>query len=297
MRNNIYKLTTKILKTLSLYILLLPLYLKYLISNGIKIKTIKLYKTKKNIIVIGNGPSLTNDVDFIYSNIGSADFISVNHFAENEIFFKIKPQKYILLDNYFWNEKADRKLVERREYLFEILNRITWEMQLLLPINSNVKYIEKKISNSNVKILPFKLIDISAIGLYLNIQIAAKLYSNKIITPPSCNVLIYAVYFSVLAKYEKIYIVGADLSFHNDVSVNQITNDVEITYRHFYGNSEKVILFKNPEREKKMTMLELMDTTYLTYYGHYSLAIFALNNGCEIINKSSFSMIDSYKRI
>jgi hypothetical protein len=99
-----------------------------------------------------------------------------------------------------------------------------------------------------------------------------------------------------MAGYKNIELYGADLSFTEDVIVDQKTNQLLIEYKHFYGESTFEPLLKNPNRIIPFTMESLYRVTYLTFYAHTFLNQMALIKGIKVINKSSYSLIDVYER-
>lgn len=70
------------------------------------------YRTHEKCTVLGNGPSLKSDINSIGTD---SDVIAVNHFSESEHFTALKPNKYILIDSYFWDETTHSSLVEKKE--------------------------------------------------------------------------------------------------------------------------------------------------------------------------------------
>ncbi len=243
-------------------------------------------------VVIGNGPSLKNDIEKILQ-MKNVDFFCVNHMAESEYFQELKPNNYALLDPYFWAKDAHEKLKGKREILFDMLNdKVFWEMCIYIPRTADLEYIQQKIKNTNIKIIQTQAISIFTMK---HKEMANILLQGKY-SPPECNVVIYAMYLSIMAGYNYIELYGADLSFTEDVIVDQTTNQLLIEYKHFYGESSFEPLLQNPQKITPFTMESLYQTTYLTFYAHNLLNKMALNKGIKIKNKSSYSLIDAYSR-
>jgi len=244
-------------------------------------------------VVIGNGPSLKNDINKILQ-IADADFFCVNHMADYDFFQELKPSKYALFDSYFWAQGAEKTLKKKREILFENLNeKVTWPMLIYIPREADLDFFRREITNPKIKIHKLSLISISTPMRYR--KISSILLEGKY-GPPACNVVIYSMYLSIMAGYQYIELYGADLSFTEDVIVDQKTNQLLIEYKHFYGESTFEPLLKNPQRNSPFTMESLYEITYLTFYAHNLLNQMALIKGVKIINKSSYSLIDSYER-
>ncbi|EKO3877200.1 hypothetical protein P0F19_002412 [Vibrio metschnikovii] len=257
------------------------------------LRSIKFLKDKQDVIVLGNGPSLKKDLEKIAIMAEQHDFVCVNNFCSSPYYETFKPNKYVFLDGYFFSENAHPDWVKQREETFKIINeRTTWKMQIFLPMWADKTILERIIVNPNVEIIKIKVFG----NNHKTIQQAKRIYATGFFGPQQCNVLIYAVYLSVWAKHKKVKIFGADLSFHNDVQVNQENNHLEIRFRHFNKEDHVERLMKNPEKVEPFTMAEIMQTTADTFRAHEILNAFANYKNIEIINVSYFSMIDTYKR-
>lgn len=249
-------------------------------------------KENTSCVVLGNGPSLKNDIEKILQ-MTKVDFFCVNHMAESEYFQVLKPNKYALWDAYFWAEDAHEKLKTKRQILFNMLNdSVTWEMFIYIPRTADLEYLQKKIINPNINIMKLQVISIPDIRYN---KMPSILLKGKY-GPPPCNVVISSIYLSIMAGYNYIELYGADLSFTEDVILDQGTNQLLIEYKHFYGESTFEPLLENPQKIVPFTMESLYQTTYLTFYAHNLLNQMALIKGIKIINKSSYSLIDAYER-
>ena len=246
----------------------------------------------KTCVVIGNGPSLKEDIVSILE-MTNVDFFCVNHMAESEHFQILKPNKYTLLDGYFWAGDAHETLKIKRQKLFDMLNsKVSWNMCLYIPRAADLEYLKTRITNTNINIVKYMTIPIEGV----NYKDLPNLLLKGKYGPPAYNVIIYATYLSIIAGYDKIELYGADLSFTEDVVLDQATNQLSIEYKHFYGQSTFEPLLQNPQRIIPFTMESLYKTTYLTFYAHNLLNKMALIKGTKIINRSSYSLIDAYER-
>jgi len=165
-------------------------------------------------------------------------------------------------------------------------------MQIFLPLNADDSILTNCIKNNNIEIIKMKVRGKN----FKNPKIAVKKYLTGLYGPTQCNVLIYAIYLSIWSNYKKIRVIGADLNFHNDVEVNQQNNHLEITFKHFNQENHTERLMKNPSKIKPFSMAELMQTTSDTFRAHELIQEFADEKNIDIVNSSSFSMIDAYRR-
>ncbi|MDN3649309.1 hypothetical protein QWZ13_10325 [Reinekea marina] len=258
------------------------------------IKRILFVKDHPEVCVLGNGPSLKKDMLTISKRIGTHDFICVNNFCDDDLYIVLKPKVYVLLDAYFFSENSHEDWIVRREKTFTIINdRTDWAMNIVVPHNANVSIIKEVIKNENVNII--KVNTQNYFGNTLT-GLAKRLFDIGFYGPPQINVLIYAIYLPIIAKYKAIYVYGADLSFHNDVEVDQESNELFITFKHFNEENKVEKLTKNPEKIHKWRMGELLELSANTFYAHEVIRDYAKTKDIAIYNGSDYSLIDAYPR-
>lgn len=264
------------------------------INNAQGINNIKIPRKHSSVCVLGNGPSLQQDKAIIKEIISNHDFVCVNNFCDDDLYNIIKPTAYVFLDEYFFSPKAHLDWIRRREITFQkINNETTWPMTIILPYNADLSIIKAHIHNPNIQI-----IKISTQNLYIKkySRVVKLLFDIGIYGPPQINVLIYAIFICIGAKYENIKIFGADLSFHNDINVNQETNELYIRFRHFNEEDKIELLKKNPEKVENFRMSEILDLSAQTFYAHEILYSYARDKNIVIVNYSNYSLIDAYPR-
>lgn len=263
------------------------------VKDGKSLKEIEFIKNNEKCMVLGNGPSLKKDFEEIKNRDEEYDFCCVNNFVLSPYFVEFKPTIYVFLDSYFWAEDAHSDWVKQRNETFLLINeKVSWKMQIFIPQNACKEFIEEKIDNKYVEVIKLKVVSMPNVTS----NFAYTLFDSGYFAPGNMNVLIYAVYLAIKAKYKEIIIYGADLSFHKDINVNQETNDLIMKSQHFYGEEKYIVLKHNPQKVRKFTMYEIMDTTAKTFFAHEVLSKYAKKLGIEILNKSSSSLIDAYER-
>jgi hypothetical protein len=257
---------------------------RILVPNGaVSLKNIKFIKNKNKVIVLGNGPSLKNDLEKINEIKDDYDFVCVNNFCSSPYYKSFKPSIYVFLDRYFFSEKTIIKWIKQREETFKIINNeTTWKMQILLPANADISILKKQIKNKNIEIIKHMTIESNKTSLF----------NSGYFGPSQVNVLIYAVYFSIWAKYNSIEIYGADMDFYKNIEVDQRTNLKGRTTKHFNKKNDPI----DPKNDFQFTMSEHMKLFSYAFKAHELLEDYANKKNFLILNKSSFSMIDAYKR-
>ena len=246
---------------------------------------------EEKIFVLGNGPSLTNDIKLLPDG---SNFFCVNNFSTSSYYRLLKPKYYLFLDSYFFSEISHQDWVEQRNKTFDAINKQTnWSMTIYVPSWANSKFIEASINNKFIKIIKLRVGEFDVGSKVIN-KLA---YNTGIFGPHQVNVLIYAVYISIWLKAKQIVLLGADTSFHSEVSVDQFTNELYMNFNHFNDKPSKKLLMKNPCKTQPFNMFEIMDTCAKTFCAHDMLNYFAKSKSCKIYNASSYSLIDSYERM
>ena len=238
--------------------------------------------TTGNIVVLGNGPSLQADFDKLCALTVDNQFFAVNNFAQSDKFNQVKPIAYIFMDDYFINEPAHPDWQKTRTNTFKSLNeKVTWPMILFVPSQCNINFLRSKIKNKQIKIHRIY----TAQYLSKNPIINHIHYKSGIFGPFQGNVLIYAIFISLRSKIKNISIYGADMNFHENVNVDQNTNELYINFDHFYGRTKQEAFKKNPMKEEPFS-IKNFELTMQTFQAHYQLSLYAKRKNINVINKS-----------
>lgn len=257
------------------------------------LRKINYLKTKNSLVVLGNGPSLDDDIERLDLLIPVSDFLCVNNFACSELYEKYRPDKYLFMDDYFFSKNAHPDWIKQRNSTFKSINEKTrWKLQIYLPSQANMEVIRNKISNENIDFIRF-----SATG-YINpdFKLSFFHFNTGFFGPFQGNVLIYAIYLGIWAKYKNIRVFGADLSLQENIKVDQATNELYITFRHFNNSAKKEKFLKNPNKTEAFKMHEFLLLSAETFFAHQVLSEYAKSKKINIYNCSSYSLIDAYRR-
>lgn len=248
----------------------------------------------KKSIIIGTGPSLLKDIHEINNyKKDECDFFAVNFFANTETFFELKPNYYFLADKLFWSEELNKNFDQLRNETIDKLKTVNWKISILCP-ESGYDYIKSKLlKNSNISFIniPEKSINLST----RKMQLFA--LQSRFFSIPNVNSVVTLIWYSIICNYSEVYIYGADFSGFKSINVNQKTNYVSVPVKHFYKNSEAEKDSSNKYQAKKNKSLgERLYQNYRVLKYNDLLNNLAIMRGIDIINRSSFSYIDSFKR-
>ncbi len=277
-------------------------FLNILIVTVLKLKYVLCKSTHYNdvneidtICILGNGPSLSNDLNLIFTEkINGARIMAVNLFLFSELFVKIKPDYYIVQDPAFFKSNVDGKYLKMQDDFVEcFITNVNWPIGLIIPPSAlkNHKFLRLKMNN-NISLIIRKSIPIIGGSTSFN----NFLYKNDLATPLALNVLIAAVFEALKMGYKHVNLYGADHSWHENYELG-IDNVLYIKESHFYDDSEST--YKKPladEYGKKVRVHEEFFNLYRVFKIYDSLHKFSLSIHAHVKNRSSKTWIDSFDR-
>ena len=285
--NNILDKTLKISK--DIFYLFLTLFLR--ISPLKNLEVDSLASNKRNTIIICNGPSLNESIDWIQNERKSSELYVTHYFARSELFLKLKPEFYIFVDSLFWSKDVEDNYKRENEKIFDILEKVTWKMSIIVPVSGS-KYLRKRIKNKNIslkKIISWPLnFNLESITLFC--------LKKKLITPYFSSAPILALWHAILRERKNIFLFGVDFSQFKEYSVDQITNEVSLINSHFYKNS-KAENSLNKRINRRFEFHATFSKISLSFYQMYLLSRLALIKGINIINGSRNSYLTYFPRL
>lgn len=276
LRNVFKRLYLALEKSIETIISLLSVCLFSSFSTGRKFK--KIYKNQKNdtCYILGNGPSLKEELDKNIELFCNKDVVVVNTMCKSLVYKVIKPKFYILLDPIIW----DPKWSEYKAVVDGLLNT-DWEMSLVLPQHCPKEYCSIFTANPNIKIVFYNATRIVGFS-----NISFSLYKHGLGLPYSRNVTTPAVMCAVNSGYKKILLYGADHSWTRELNADE-KNRIYIQDTHFYEDDVKRYLPVGMYREYLLQH-------YITFLSHHIMNKYAKYRGAKIINKTKYSFIEDY---
>ena len=237
-------------------------------------------KIKKDILVCGNGPSLTEiDLQKVY-DAGVAIAV-VNFFPlYNSCFFTIKPRYLFLLDPDFFVPYD--MLREEIKQLLNVLEKVDWDMKI---VSGQGNYF--RVSNDHIRHE-----HISKFSLKSDIltNFIDWLYTNDLVVTGTMNVVIAALFYFINRTEGTIYLSGVDMSDITRIGVDG-NNEMYIYTKHNYGDERiPVVAFKKGEFYK------LVDMYKCAFEEFYYTAKYAKRKRVSVINLSIESCLDMFEK-
>ncbi|MCL2151842.1 MAG: hypothetical protein FWH57_02615 [Oscillospiraceae bacterium] len=244
-----------------------------------KIKSIE--NGGKKVIVVGNGPSVSDFDFFMFSRLGY-EFLCVNYFALDERFFKIRPKFYCIVDPAVYKKCQD--VNDKANELFHILENVDWEMTLVCtayqrPVINNklirVDKINNHVYNGTIKWLQ------------------KSVYNKNIGTFGYQNVICAALYYLLSSNVLEIGLIGVENDWHRELYVDE-NNDVIREYRHFYGTQRINITLD--EQIQRGELYKYFYWYYITLYQYSIAASYAKMKSILVYNYCKYSYIDVFDK-
>ena len=251
------------------------------------------YNDYKKTILLGNGPSLKDDIEKVIEESKESEVYVLNYFAVTNYFLKIKPEYYVLTDRMFWSQNANKDIKKDNEELYFHLDKVDWRMNLICP-ESGFEWISNRLrANKNIKVLEVHSVNIEFKTEKINLFALNK----NFITPHFINGLVMVLWHAIYKNSIDIEIYGADFSLFKEYYIDQKTNDLYTSASHFYKNTKAQdnASFKYPNETKKMLHTRLYQQ-WSSFYQMYLLSKIAKMKQIKITNLSSNSFLDSFER-
>lgn len=243
--------------------------------------------SSNELVILGNGPSLNltlqEDIDYLESR----DLMGVNLFACSEAFQKLKPSYYIWLDPAFAEEehpagqKARTALKEHTNWPLTLLVPMTFKKSPAFQFFSNHPYIQVHYFNYVIcEGLPKFKWTLFRWGLGM----------------PQCqNVLIAAIFQSIQLGFKKIWITGADHTWHEDIRLNE-ANELQVFDTHFYEKEKNITQMFTSMYAHRSYLSAAFLSLHKVYRGYEVLAAYAASRNVLIQNASKKSYIDVFPK-
>lgn len=240
----------------------------------------------KELVIMGNGPSLRTTIDEKFDWLVSHDLMAVNFAALSPEFLRLRPKYYMLADGHFFNS-LDKDINVRK--LWETFGSVSWKMTMLIP--SKFKHFVKPLMmhTQGIELRYFNLTPVEGFK-----WLSHFLYSTGLGMPRPRNVLIPAVMEGIRMGYSRIYLCGADHSWTKTLDVDN-ENFVVSIQPHFYEDNEEEHK-RVRETYKGLHLHDVLGSMVVAFRSYWNIADYAKKKNVEIINATPGSMIDAFPK-
>lgn len=253
----------------------------------------KIGRSDKPILILGNGPSLEEDVAEVLPRLASVDLMCVGRLAESSLYPALRPRYYVFVDPMWWSEDAPSVTQTLRANLFERMRTDTqWPMTILAPYAAAAYFKAVFADVPHLHLSFFNNTPVTG-----EPWLTTAVYDRGLGMPPAQNVLVACLYLCLHMEYKEIMLLGADHSWHETLALDE-QNRVCLRDRHFYDKGVALRPFTmDGSPDKIFTMDALFFALGRMFAGYWQIAAYAKRLGVRIVNASSVTYIDAFPRI
>ena len=271
--SNILLFFEKLFQTLASLIKMLLMSRK-----AVKFDTIFLYK---EIVILGNGPSLKLLIENKRHFLDQKTLLAVNYAVLSDYYTEIRPELYLIADPAFYSQKE-----HCNRFFDALVSKTTWKLKLYLPMEARKSNLwkEKIKDNNDIEICFFNMTPIEGFRCFTHWA-----YKRGWGMPRPRNVLIPSIMIALRMPFETIYVAGADHSWLKEIWVND-DNIVMEDLNHFYDKrgSERYVSDKH--------LHDLLFSMYVAFKSYHLIRDYADTLGTQIYNVTEGSYIDAFIR-
>ncbi len=243
---------------------------------------------ERELVILGNGPSLRSLLDEHSDFLDGRDLMAVNFAANTPEFKLLKPQHYILADPHFFNGAGSDPNVAT---LWENICSINFPMTLHVPVarKNHPSVVRYESGGEGRGVVCFNLTPGEGFR-----PLRHALYDAGLAMPRPRNVMIPAIMQGIAGGYRRIYLAGADHTWSKTLSVDDENRVVSIQ-PHFYSDSDS-------ERRRVTTeyagyhLHDILRSLYTAFASYHIIADYASTKRVEIFNITPGSYIDAFPR-
>ncbi len=246
-------------------------------------------------VILGNGPSLNDTLkeDLNFALGDKKKVIAVNSFVISEYYKRIKPDYYVLNAPEYWLEVVSELHHKMRKDVFQnLILKTNWELTLFAPYQAKKSKMWKSLFESNPNIHTVFYNKTPVEGLT---SINHFFFKKNFGMPRPYNVLLPSIFLALNMNFKKIFIFGADHSWHEEIRVDD-ANKVTVNHEHFYDKSEwRLPMYKLDGKEYRIH--DVFRKLYLAFNGYFILREYSQSLNAEIYNASKLSYIDAFPKV
>lgn len=128
-------------------------------------------------------------------------------------------------------------------------------------------------------------------------KIKFSFFKRNLAMPQCQNILAANIFIATNMQFKEIYILGADHSWHEQISVDE-HNDVITQDKHFYNQQGKTINMKSRAfNSEEYGIHSFFNSLSKAFYSYKILARYARFRNVRVLNASEKSYIDAFDRI
>jgi len=238
------------------------------------------------IVILGNGPSLTRTMADGMSALMSRYRLAVNFAANAPEYARLRPQFYVLADPHFFSTTGHDPNVGR---LWQNLSAATWPQTLYVPCRQ-LMATRQRLAGTQIRVKGFNLTPAEGAA-----ALVWPLYDAGLAMPRPRNVLIPSIMIAAREGFRRIYIAGADHTWSRTLSVDD-KNRVVSVQPHFYKDGKEEQARVSTEYSG-YRLHDILRSLYIAFRSYHQIQAWAARRGIAIRNITPGSFIDAFPRL
>lgn len=238
--------------------------------------------SSRELVVLGNGPSLRRLLDGHRGFLDGKDLMVVNFSSTSADYEELRPSYYLLMDPAFFDDEATcRKAFE------PMVGRTTWDMVLFAPVSARRQKLWQELvgRNKRIRVLFFNPTPIEGPAWFCHLC-----YNLRLGMPRPRNVLVACCMTALQLPYAVTYLAGADHSWMKEIWVDE-HNVVQEDRAHFYDKG-KTTRVTSPHK-----LHELVGSMAVAFKSYHFVEAYSRTLGKRILNITDGSYIDAFERL
>lgn len=255
---------------------------------------IKKQKRDKDIVILGNGPSLNQMLETHSDFLNNKELICVNHFPTTDFYCKLQPKYFMTSAPDLWLDDIDEHFVTASNRLFNAMkSKTTWHLEFFIPFEARKYKRWQNIlaKNKNININFYNNTPVEGWQGFCHL-----LFKNNLGMPRPHNIMVPSIFNAVNLGYKTIYLWGAEHSWLKDIRVNE-KNEALINQKHFYDEKHSKAQTLDKRGVGARRLHEILHKFMLAFRGYFDLKAYAEKNKVKILNATPNSYIDAFERI
>ena len=245
--------------------------------------------------ILGNGPSLNEDLIPHMSFFRDQNVFVVNFFALTETFKTLQPKYYILADPCFFIKSKNEELQKRSDHLMNHLKeKCNWPIILIVPF-PGVNTISCQLrGNKNIRIIGFNGVSCRKAFKWFDRWV----HNQQWAIFSGIDVTAVAIYLAMMVGFKEINLLGVDHSAFKNITVGP-DNEIYEKIVHFYDNNElkpQPIMWEENNRFRYLKLHEYLGYTSKTFETYHYIREYAEYKKVKVYNRCKVSYIDAFER-
>lgn len=245
----------------------------------------------KSCIVLGNGPSLTKEIENHKTSFVQLPKLAVNLFVKSNYYVELKPQYYVINAPEHWFENVNEEGRKATIDLYQLMaEKTNWDLYLLIPYaaRKNGEWQKMISNNPYIKVCYYNKTPIEGYGWFCNM-----VFGKRWGMPRPHNVVIPALIHAINIGFKEIYLAGVDHSWLGSIRVEK-DNTVTMEHTHVYGSPTRLPIFSYIDEKRHLHDM-LMKFVY-TFRSYFHIRSYAESKDACIINITEGSFIDAFEK-